>query len=151
MLPYKGFTGTQRNRAQAWLNKQWAAGAFNRPCRCVACGQEEGLIDAHAEDYSEPFEAGKIDAYHLCFTCHMMVHCRFANLFAWQRYERAISSGIQYAAFRGRNFPAFKSAFLGESWPSPIHVGTPPSRRVLDEIHNRSEHDPTISEPRQRL
>lgn len=100
----------------------------------MACGQTEGRIDAHAKDYSEPFAAGKTDAFHLCFTCHMMVHCRFANIFAWQRYKRAISSGIRYAAFRGRNFPAFKATFLMEEWPSPHHVSPEPERRVLDEI-----------------
>jgi hypothetical protein len=130
---YNGFTPTQRNRAQAWLNKQWSAGAFNRPCRCVACGQTEGRIDAHAEDYSEPFAEHKTDAFHLCFICHMWVHCRFNNLFGWQRYKRAISSGIRYAA-RGQSFPAFKSAFLEEGWPEPAFVGPAPERRVLDEI-----------------
>jgi hypothetical protein len=134
MLSYNGFTGTQRNRAQAWLNKQWAVGAFNRPCQCVACGQTEGLIDAHAEDYSEPFAEGKTDAFHLCFTCHMMVHCRFGNAFAWLRYKRAIGSGIRYAAFRCRSFPTFKSYFLINRWPSPDHVGTAPKRLVLEEI-----------------
>jgi hypothetical protein len=134
MLHYNGYTPTQRNRAQAWLNKQWAADAFNRPCQCIACAQTEGRIDAHAEDYSEPFAQHKTDAFHLCFICHMMIHCRFGNAVAWLRYKRAIASGIRYAAFHGRNFPAFKAAFLMKEWPSPHHVSPAPERRVLDEI-----------------
>lgn len=61
MNPYNGFTGDQRNRAQRWLNSQWAAGHFPRPAQCCACGQADGIIDAHAEDYSEPFRHGKTD------------------------------------------------------------------------------------------
>jgi hypothetical protein len=66
---------------------------------CCACGQDKGVIDAHAEDYSEPFAAGKTDEFHLCFTCHMILHCRFRNRSAWDRYRDAIRAG---GHFRGR-------------------------------------------------
>ena len=71
---YNGFSGAQRERAQRWLNKEWSAGRLARPPECVACGQTEGIIQAHAEDYSDPFRAGVTDEFHLCMTCHAMVH-----------------------------------------------------------------------------
>lgn len=136
MKAYNGFTPAQRMKAQRWLNAQWASGALVRPTVCCACGQPHGIIDAHAEDYSEPFRAGVTDAYHLCFRCHMMVHCRYRALFAWQRYKRAIATGIRYAGFKSRNFPVFASQHLDDdcSWPEPEFAGDPPMRRVLDEI-----------------
>jgi hypothetical protein len=132
---YNGFTPAQRNKAQGWLNAQWSSGSLARPAECCACGQTGGVIHAHAEDYSEPFAAGKTDEYHLCYRCHMMVHCRFSGAFAWQRYKRAINSGVRYAALRG-GFPALKSQHLDAApdWPEPEHVGPAPARRVLDEI-----------------
>jgi hypothetical protein len=73
---YNGFSGKQRERAQRWLNKGWTAGRLARPSECVACGQTEGVIQAHAEDYLEPFRAGVTDGFHLCIICHAMVHAR---------------------------------------------------------------------------
>jgi hypothetical protein len=76
---YNGFFGAQRDRAQRWLNREWGAGRLVRPSECVACGQTEGVIQAHAEDYSEPFRAGVTDGFHLCVICHTMVHFRSKN------------------------------------------------------------------------
>jgi hypothetical protein len=113
MTGYNGFTTAQRNRAQRWLNQEWSVGRLARPSKCVACGQTEGVIDAHAEDYSEPFAAGKTDGHHLCFTCHMMLHCRFREPDAWDRYRSAIEAGAMFEPFRIRNWWGFKHAFLG--------------------------------------
>ena len=93
MNSYNGFTGAQRTAAQRWLNTEWNAGRLQRPIECVACGQNKGPIHAHAEDYSEPFKAGKTDRYHLCFCCHMVVHCRFKNRGSWREYRRIIAAG----------------------------------------------------------
>jgi hypothetical protein len=134
MNDYNGFTGNQRNKAQAWLNGQWSAGTLERPCECVACGQTLGVIDAHAEDYSEPFEAGKTDQYHLCFICHMMVHCRFRNRPAWHKYRRALMAGAVFTAWTGRNFPRFKASFLDTWNPSIARMREAPVRDVLGEI-----------------
>ena len=141
MREYNGFTGAQRSKAQGWLNRQWKAGVFPRPSRCCACGQTEGVIDAHAEDYSEPFTHAKLMRYPLCFICHMMVHCRFANMAAWNRYRAAIGNGYRFAAFPGRNFPGFQKLFLnmGAVLPKPEVIRDPPMRRPLDGINGRSD------------
>jgi hypothetical protein len=71
MKDYNGFSSAQRNGAQAWLRAEWASGRLAKPVRCCACGQDQGVIDAHAEDYSAPFRAGVTDGFHLCYVCHM--------------------------------------------------------------------------------
>jgi hypothetical protein len=38
-----------------WLEREYAAGRRARPIMCDACGQADGPIDAHSEDYSAPF------------------------------------------------------------------------------------------------
>ena len=92
MNSYNGFSPSQRNKAQKWLNEQWKSGTLLRPSKCCACGKAEGIIDAHAEDYSEPFAAGKTDQYHLCRKCHLHVHRRFANPNAWIKYKESIKN-----------------------------------------------------------
>ena len=135
MKDYNGFTGAQRDRAQRWLNVQWASGKLQRPMRCVACGQTEGVIDAHAEDYSEPFAAGKTDGFHLCFVCHMMVHCRHRNQSAWREYRQFVESGGQAKPFRGRDWPGFQKVFLGPTIAmDAFRPVMPPTRKALLEI-----------------
>ena len=112
MKPYNGFSEQQRNDAQAWLNAQWRTGMLQRPCKCVACGQDKGIIDAHAEDYSIPYMGGKTDEYHLCFRCHMMVHCRFRNLNRWKWYKEAVASGMTFKPFYSRDFNTFAAQTL---------------------------------------
>ena len=146
MKDYNGFTGAQRAKAQAWLNAQWrkgpTGGGFARPSECCACGQTGGVIDAHAEDYSEPFTRAKLMRYPLCFICHMMVHCRFRAPAAWAWYREMIGDGLQFKPYAGRNFGQFTSDFLKLRREHagiirlPPYVIRPmkPVRRVLDGI-----------------
>lgn len=135
MKSYNGFSAQRRNEAQAWLNRQWAAGVLHRPVRCDACGQDHGVIDAHAEDYSKPF-GPQTQQFGLCFICHMMVHCRFGNPQAWRRYRDAVDGGARFAPLVGRNFPRFAAQFLDAArpLPEPAVQGAPRARRVLAEI-----------------
>ncbi|MBI1214108.1 MAG: hypothetical protein GC190_21810 [Alphaproteobacteria bacterium] len=110
MNSYNGFSGAQRTAAQRWLNEQWKTGRLKRPCECCACGQETGVIHAHAEDYSEPFKRGKTDRYHLCFCCHMVVHCRFQNRGIWREYRRIITAGGRFGPIA--SWPAFMGSIL---------------------------------------
>jgi hypothetical protein len=136
MNSYNGFSPDQRNRAQAWLNKGWRDGALARPKICVACGQDEGVMDAHAEDYSEPFRPGVTDGFHLCFVCHMMVHCRHRNEKAWQTYRHFVEIGGRSAkAFKTRDFPGFANLFLNKPIsPGLFRYFDPPARQALHEI-----------------
>lgn len=136
MKDYNGFTSAQRSKAQRWLNAQWGARTFHRPTVCCACGQRHGVIDAHAEDYSEPFTYEKLMSYPLCFICHMMVHCRFRNFPVWDAYREKVREGWRYPAFNGRNFPGFIAAFFnGATFPAGEQFDRPEQTRYpLDVI-----------------
>ena len=135
MKDYNGFSAAQRNKAQAWLNSQWRAGKLARPVSCIACTQDRGIIDAHAEDYSEPFAAGKTDGFHLCFRCHMALHCRFRNPDAFARYADEVYAGTVFAPFFTRDFGTFAAQQL-KGWCPPVDRVTLNSTNVLWEIHH---------------
>lgn len=132
MKAYNGFSGALRAAAQRWLNSAWGAGTLPRPAVCAACGQTAPPIDAHAEDYSQPFAAGKTDEFHLCYSCHMACHCRFKNPASWDNYRALVAAGGRYKAL-GRNFPIFMAQYTGAR-PAEIEQGPQPARLVLDEI-----------------
>src|SRR6185437_7567205 len=125
MKDYNGFSGKQRNRAQAWLNKQWNTGRLPRPSICVACGQNEGTIEAHAEDYSEPFRAGVTDQFHLCSTCHRQVHARCRNPEAWREYRENVEAGGRKKIYASK---------MGLKGRDQFDWGDPPKLRALLEI-----------------
>jgi hypothetical protein len=129
---YNGFTPAQRNRAQAWLRHQWADGSLPRPTVCCACGQPEGIIDAHAESYAEPF-GPHLMQYPLCFRCHMHLHCRFRHPEAWDRYRAAVRCGVRFAAIYSRAFGVIEHQLLGGAVAFTVH--DPPTAFPLDEIH----------------
>jgi hypothetical protein len=104
MNPYNGFTSAERTRALNWLKGEYAAGRRRRPIVCDACGQTEGPIEAHSEDYSFPY-GDHIGQYGVCYRCHMMIHCRFKNPGAWADYKAAVRDGC-FAAV-GRDFYTF--------------------------------------------
>jgi len=129
---YNGFSGAQRLRALEWVRPQYAAGTRERAKVCDACGQTEGVLDRHSEDYSEPF-GDHIGAYGLCYTCHMLVHCRFRSPQAWHAYKTAVNGGATFPPMRSRNFRGIAESFLANRFPEPVWRD-PPRRRVLDEI-----------------
>lgn len=93
-------------------------------------------MDAHAEDYSEPFRPGKTDEFHLCYTCHMMVHCRFRCVAAWDAYRRQLRNGVVFQPFTTRNWPSFSTIFFTPGgWPV-MRTRDPVERTVLDDIHD---------------
>jgi hypothetical protein len=132
---YNGFSGEQRRRAQSWLNAQWRSGAIARPVACCACGQTAQPIDAHAEDYSEPFRKGVTDAFHVCFICHMMVHSRHRSQQAWRAYRHMVEIGGRAIPVGGRHFLVFQQKFLtGQIIPALFEWFGAPQRQALREI-----------------
>jgi hypothetical protein len=130
---YNGFNHTQRIKALNWLNREYAAGRRKRPTVCDACGQTHGHLEAHSEDYSEPF-GGHIGAHGLCYRCHMMIHCRFKNQTAWDIYRRHIREGRIFQPI-GRNFSAFCAQTLTKKGEGvPFEHGRARKRTLLDDI-----------------
>ncbi len=136
MKSYNGYTPQQRNKAQRWLNVQWKNGQLDRPKKCCSCSQEDGIIDAHAEDYSEPFCEGKTDQFHLCYICHMMVHCRHKNPVAWGVYIKSLQSGKRFDAFMLRNWFVFKQTCLEGLFVGVSHEKAKTTPEVLIRISN---------------
>jgi hypothetical protein len=128
---YNGFSPEQRYRALDWLKGEYKAGRRHPPTVCDACGQTEGIIEAHSEDYSDPF-GDNIGAFGLCYRCHMAIHCRFRNRQAWDAYRQALREGKHFQAMHSRNFPEFSKQLRGTE--VPFEAGPPPRRLVLDEI-----------------
>lgn len=109
MNSYNGFSPTQRQRALRWLNGEYAAGRRSRPTSCQACGQTEGLLEAHSEDYSGPPFGANIGQFGLCYRCHMMVHSRFRARRAFELYAHSIDLGRVWPAIETRNWYAVQT------------------------------------------
>lgn len=139
MNSYNGFAPDQRRRALAWLNREYAAGRRTRPIRCEACGQDRGPIDAHSENYGEPF-GPHIGGFAVCYRCHMALHCRFRNPLAWDRYKADIRAGKIFHPI-GRNFGTFTEETLNRFGHGvPFAQGEPKARTFLDGLLMEGPH-----------
>lgn len=112
MNPYNGYSGSQRLKALAWIKKQYALGAKPpKPTCCHVCGQKEGNLAWHSEDYSAPF-GDNIGRFGLCYICHMMIHCRYKNKKAWQNYKSYIKNGLSFKPYHFNDWNSFRKDFL---------------------------------------
>lgn len=100
---YNGFSPERRAQAARWIRREIEAGRIPAPAACCACGQSQGTIDYHAEDYSVPFGA-HLTSTPLCYRCHMMLHLRFRSPAGWKAYRDAIRAGWTFAPIFGRSF-----------------------------------------------
>ena len=122
MNSYNGFRSRQRERALRWLRAQQELGLRARHSRCDACGQTQGIIDDHSEDYREPF-GDHIGRFGLCYRCHMMVHCRFNHPEAFRAYERQVAAGVRFPPMGGRDWRRFKAEHLDACFNEPLELG----------------------------
>lgn len=102
LKPYNGFSGEQREEAGRFINKQIKAGIIRKPCKCNRCGQTEGIIHAHLEDYTIPVKQEQIEE--LCWRCHMMWHCRFRAPRQVEAYFAEVAAGKRWPAVYKHNF-----------------------------------------------
>lgn len=143
MNSYNGFTSAERTKAQRWLNEEYRAGRRVRPTSCVACGQDRGVIEAHAEDYSgPPYE--RVDEFPLCYRCHMLVHCRFRAPYAFEKYVRSLELGMVWPAMQTRSWPAIQAYLAVPSEPR-LDERTGGDPRILRAIAS-GEYDPRLRE-----
>lgn len=113
MNSYNGFSPTQRTKALKWFRREQSIG--NKPANpecCDICGQTEGHLEWHSEDYSDPFDLGHIGKFGLCYVCHMMLHCRFKNKQAWEVYGAALADNKRFNGIKGRNWVHFRQFCL---------------------------------------
>ena len=126
---YNGYTPNERGKVGRWQNKQYAAG-FPRASECDSCGQTEGLLFHHCEDYGEPYGA-HIWKFPLCYRCHIMLHCRFFAGDAFLGYTKLVEAGYQFSPMFKMDFGALKRD----------HIATPGARiakyRIVDPRNNQ--------------
>lgn len=112
MNSYNGFTARQRYAALYWLKDMQKKGLRDTtPTECEVCGQTEGQLMYHSEDYSSPF-GDHIGAYSLCYICHMMIHCRFKGRDAWDMYIEALKNKVQFEPFYFNDWNTFRKDCL---------------------------------------
>lgn len=95
---YNGFPGKMREASLRRVHKLWDSGEVPRPEKCEACGQTEGTIHGHSEDYSD-------DHIHLplCITCHLILHMRWQQPTLWELYKKAVRFGFRGTPLEQRN------------------------------------------------
>lgn len=122
MNPYNGFTPEERRAAFEITKAAWRDGTATPPRECEVCGQTEGRIEAHDEDYTRP-----LDYYEVCYTCHMMIHCRYRDPFRWGQYLALVEAGATFR--RARGWPDFRERYLeGELTAQVVGLGAPRKR-----------------------
>lgn len=129
---YNGFPGKMREAVGRRMTKRWNSGESARPSVCAACGQTEGAIHGHNEDYSTE------DVYlPLCITCHLMLHMRFHHADLWELYKKAVRHGFRGEPLEQRNaLYAIKQRYdvrRPESFPGE-YINDERSATVLDMI-----------------
>ena len=134
MRSYNSFTPAQRAKAGQYRKRMIAEGRIPPwPDLCRACGQTEGSMCYHTEDYSEP-HGPHIVAFEICYACHMMIHCRHRSFDNWNAYADGCAAGNTYPAVHRYNFKEFASLYLRRAGiPEPIR-NDGVSRRLLHEI-----------------
>lgn len=127
---YNGHSPQKRERVQAWLNEQWNTGALPRPTQCAACGQTDGAIHGHLEDYDQP-----TTYVPLCITCHLLLHCRYRNHRVWHEYRQRVAQGWQAPPLDQRTaFGVLKRTILAGNWPEGVLHATAPGETFLDTL-----------------
>jgi hypothetical protein len=112
MNSYNGYTPHQRMKALNWLKKEWAAGRREKtPKQCDMCSQTEGNLAYHSEDYSEPY-GDHIGQFGLCYTCHMMIHCRYKSADIWNIYIEALTDKKCFEPIYGNGWNVFRQECL---------------------------------------
>lgn len=95
---YNGFPGPMREAVGRRQAKAWKNGDQPAPTTCEVCGQTEGAIHGHAEDYSRD------DVYlPICITCHLILHMRFREPLMWDKYRAWVRAGWQGPPLEQRN------------------------------------------------
>ena len=134
MNSYNAFSGRER---EAKLRAQHARERLGFPCHptgpCAICGDPDAKLEAHDEDYSQPYIWEPPAQYALCHMCHSRLHARFHNPGLWEAHKAHVRRGgyssdlmhpeiaIEFKTARRRNaLSALKSLRMrpltGDEW-----------------------------------
>lgn len=128
---YKKWTKEERNFSYELTKMAEARGWIKPRKKCGRCGQQEGIIHLHNEDYDvtikvlsdvflnipdgqepviTPEQKAEIDKVLeiLCWRCHMIHHSAYRNPAACEKYWDEIKSGKMYPPVFKHNFAVLK-------------------------------------------
>lgn len=112
MTSYNGFTPAQRWRGLAIVKRAIADGVIPpaNTLPCSRCGQTEGIIMYHSEDYTPERIVAQVVP--LCWRCHMMLHCRFRHPKSWEKYAAEVAAGTRYPPVYRHSWPILNQHFI---------------------------------------
>lgn len=102
MRSYKGYTSEQRSASLRKTNKAIMNSEIPLAEKCQFCGQTEGVIEYHNEDYSHHTK----NLWSVCKRCHMVYHAgdpEFASPIAtatMKEYFRRVKNGERFQPLR---------------------------------------------------
>jgi len=101
LRPYKKWSPEEREAMfQLTLREIERLGMPRYPDKCSFCGQTEGIIEWHNENYSHPTKYLKA----VCYRRHMAIHCKWRVPQRVKEYFDMVKIGYTYPPVFHRNF-----------------------------------------------
>jgi len=100
MKSYKQWSAAERTASLKKTNQAIKDGLIPQATKCERCGQTEGKVMYHNEDYSDPIKY----LVSMCWRCHMILHSQYRAPMACDKYWLEIKAGKMYP-------PVFKHDF----------------------------------------
>ena len=127
MQSYKGWSPEFRKKSLRYTKRAKKLGWIPYPKKCQRCGQTEGILHTHNENYDvtyytlhdvfnrfpisiTPEEIKKLTDVleQICWRCHMMHHSKRRNAQGVKRYFEEIAAGKKYPAVHRHDFSVLK-------------------------------------------
>jgi len=127
MRNYKKWSAETRKASLKLTKKARKMGWIQNPKKCNRCGQTEGILHLHNEDYdvtlntltevfnrfpifitSDELVAVNNALEEICWRCHMMHHSKYRNKQAVENYFSEIAKGVQYPPVYRHDFGILK-------------------------------------------
>lgn len=98
---YNGFSGKERSATDRLQKKAITEGRLKLKKICCVCGQTQGAIMMHLENYFKPLDPDEIKE--MCVECHLSLHSRFRKPNTWIKRcldaRKGIKSKPYYSAW----------------------------------------------------
>lgn len=121
MRQYKKWTPQERAKSLRLTTKAKKLGLIKPPTQCKICGQTEGILHYHNQNYDvtlnnvpkmlngtateEELQEIKDVLLPICYRCHMILHSEHRNKKAHDRYFEEVKNGKMYP-------PSFKPIYF---------------------------------------
>jgi hypothetical protein len=125
LKPYNGFSGEERNKTIYIQKKAIKEGKLKLKHKCCVCGQEEGLIMLHLENYFKPIDPDEVKE--ICVECHLKLHARFHKPMDWLRHCLNVREGIKSPVYFSV-FDYIKKNPFGKKDSDPVEFTPDPTK-----------------------